>query len=155
MRNLIIGILFAVYGLSVALADDVAITVYNQNLALVKEGRTLEFQQGVNRMSLTDVAALIDPTSVHFKLRSSGDRIDLLEQNYQYDLVSSDKILQKYLGNAIDIIIKNGDVLSGQYLSSSSGYLVLQLPDGGVRMINAGEVQSVTAPQLPEGFIVI
>ena len=155
MRNLIIGILFAVYGLSVALADDVAITVYNQNLALVKEGRTLEFQQGVNRMSLTDVAALIDPTSVHFKLRSAGDRIELLEQNYQYDLVSSDKILQKYLGNSIDIIMKNGDVLSGQYLSSSSGYLVLRLPAGGVRMINTQEVLSVTAPQLPEGLIVI
>ena len=75
MRNLIIGILFVAVGLPVARADDVAITVYNQNLALVKEGRTLEFQKGVNRMSLTDVAALIDPTSVHFKLRSEFTKL--------------------------------------------------------------------------------
>ena len=138
-----------------ALADDVAITVYNSNLALVKEGRNLEFQKGVNRMNLTDVAAYIDPTSVHFKLRGSGDKIDLLEQNYQYDLVSADKILQKYLGNNVDIILKKGDLLSGKYLSSSSGYIVLQLPDGGVKMINASEMLSVAAPKLPEGLIVI
>jgi hypothetical protein len=155
MKSLALCLFLASFGLSAARADDVAITVYNQNLALVKEGRTLDFQRGVNRMSLSDVAASIDPTSVHFKLRSSGDRIELLEQNYQYDLVSSDKILQKYLGHSIDIVMKNGDVLSGQYLSSSSGYLVLQLPAGGVRMINAAEVLSVTAPQLPEGLIVI
>ncbi len=138
-----------------ALADDVAITVYNQNLALVKEGRTLDFQKGVNSLSLTDVAAYIDPTSVHFKLRNSGDKIQLLEQNYQYDLVSSDKVLQKYLGNDIDIIMKNGDVLKGKYLSSSGDYIVLQLPDGAVRLINDKELLSVTAPKLPEGLIVV
>lgn len=138
-----------------ALADDVAITVYNQNLALVKEGRTLDFEKGVNTLSLTDVASAIDPTSVHFKLRQGGDEVELLEQNYQYDLVSSDKILQKYLGNRIDVIMKNGDVLSGTYLSSSSGYIVLQLQDGSIRMINAGEMLSVTAPKLPEGLIVV
>lgn len=138
-----------------ALADDVAITVYNQNLALVKEGRTLDFQKGVNALSLTDVASSIDPTSVHFKLRQGGNDVELLEQNYQYDLVSSDKILQKYLGNQIDVIMKNGDVLSGTYLSSSSGYIVLQLKDGSIRMINAEEMLNVTAPKLPEGLIVV
>lgn len=136
------------------LADDVAITVYNQNLALVKEGRTLDFKSGLDTLSLTDVASSIDPTSVHFKLRT-GSGVDLLEQNYQYDLVSSDKILQKYLGHEIDIIMKNGDVLHGQYLSSSSGYLVLQIPDGSVRLINGDEMLSVTAPKLPEGLIIV
>ena len=155
MRVLLACVFLTITGLRVVVADDVAITVYNQNLALVKEGRTLEFQKGVNRMSLTDVAAQIDPTSVHFKLRTSGDRIDLMEQNYQYDLVSSDKVLQKYLGNTIDVVTKNGDALNGKYLSSSSGYLVLQLPDGSVRLINAGEVLTVTAPRLPEGLIIV
>lgn len=140
---------------SSALADDVAITVYNQNLALVKEGRTLEFNRGVNRLDLTDVASYIDPTSVHFKLKSGSDKIELLEQNYQYDLVSSEKILRKYLGSDVDIIMKNGDVLKGKYLSSSSGYIVLQLTDGAIRLINDKEMLSVTAPKLPEGLIVV
>jgi hypothetical protein len=155
MKQLLVFALFVVALASMAFADDVAITVYNQNLALVKEGRTLDFQKGVNKMNLTDVAASIDPTSVHFKLKSGGDNIQLLEQNYQYDLVSSDKILQKYLGNTIDVIMKNGDVLTGKYLSSSSDYLVLQLPDGAIRLINDKELLSVTAPKLPEGLIVV
>lgn len=140
-------------GSALALADDVSLTVYNQNLALVKEGRSLDFQKGTNRMSLTDVAASIDPTSVHFKLRGS-DKIELLEQNYQYDLVSSEKILQKYLGNTVDIVMKNGDVVSGKFLSLSSGYMVLLLGDGAVRLINSQEMLSVSAPKLPEGLIV-
>ncbi len=155
MRNLFFTALVILGLAAIALADDVAITVYNQNLALVKEGRTLDFQKGVNKMNLTDVASSIDPTSVHFKLKSGGDNIQLLEQNYQYDLVSSDKILQKYLGNEIDVIMKNGDVLHGRYLSSSSGYLVLQLPEGAIRLINSTEMLSVTAPKLPEGLIVV
>jgi len=146
---------FLILGLAAsALADDVAITVYNQNLALVKEGRTLDLQKGVNRLNMTDVAAFIDPTSVHFRLRSN-DRVDLLEQNFQYDLVSADKVLQKYLGQTIDVVLKNGDVVTGTYLSSSSGYLVLQLNDGAVRLINQQEMLSVTAPKLPDGLIVV
>jgi hypothetical protein len=136
------------------MAGDVAITVYNQNLALVKESRSLDFSKGLNTLSLTDVASQIDPTSVHFRLRT-GDGVDLLEQNYQYDLVSTDKILRKYLGNQIDVIMKNGEVLRGEYLSSSSGYLVLKLADGSVRLINSAEMLSVTAPRLPEGLIVV
>jgi hypothetical protein len=155
MKRTFVVALFAVALANLAFADDVAITVYNQNLALVKEGRTLDFQKGVNKMNLTDVAAFIDPTSVHFKLKSGGDNIQLLEQNYQYDLVSSEKILQKYLGNDIDVIMKNGDVLTGRYLSSSSGYMVLQIPDGAIRLINDKEMLSVTAPKLPEGLIVV
>lgn len=155
MKRLLVFALFVVALAGMALADDVAITVYNQNLALVKEGRTLEFQKGVNKMNLTDVASYIDPTSVHFKLKSGSDNVRLLEQNYQYDLVSSEKILQKYLGNDIDVIMKNGDVLAGRYLSSSSGYLVLQLPEGAIRLINDKEMLSVTAPKLPEGLIVV
>lgn len=144
-----------ILGLAVTtLADDVAITVYNQNLALVKEGRTLDLQKGVNRLNMIDVAAFIDPTSVHFRLRSN-DRVDLLEQNFQYDLVSADKVLQKYLGQTIDVVLKNGDVVSGTYLSSSSGYLVLQLTGGAVRLINQQEMLTVTAPKLPEGLIVV
>ncbi len=152
MKTIAFCLLFTLWA-SVVLADDIALTVYNQNLALVKEGRSLDLQRGTNRLRLTDVAAAIDPTSVHFKLRGS-DKVELLEQNYQYDLVSSEKILQKYLGNTVEITLKNGDLVSGKFLSLSSGYLVLQLTDGAVRLINSLEMLSVSAPKLPEGLIV-
>ncbi len=136
------------------LADEVALTVYNQNLALVRETRGLDFKKGINEMTLTDVAASIDPTSVHFKLAGSGN-VDLLEQNYQYDLVSPDKILQKYLGKRVDVVMKNGDVFSGELLSSVGGFLTLRMPDGSLRLVNSAEQMSVTAPSLPEGLILV
>ena len=94
MKSLLIMMLLLPLVAGQAVGDDVAITVYNQNLALVKEGRTLDFQKGINRLSLTDVASYIDPTSVHFRPKSESGRIELLEQNYQYDLISSEKILR-------------------------------------------------------------
>ncbi len=136
------------------LADDVALTVYNQNLALVHETRTLDFSKGLNEMRLTDVAASIDPTSVHFKMVSPGN-VQLLEQNYQYDLVSPDKILRKYLGKSVDVVMKNGDLFSGELLSAAGGYLTLRMPDGSLRLVNSAEQMSVSTPSLPEGLILV
>lgn len=154
IQKLAVAIVLIIIPAALALADDIALTVYNENLALVRETRTLEFTEGLNEMTLTDVAASIDPTSVHFKLTSPGN-VELLEQNYQYDLVSPDKILRKYLGKRVDVVMKNGDVFSGELLSSVGGYLTLQLPDGSIRLVNSSEQMSVAAPSLPEGLILV
>jgi hypothetical protein len=60
----------------------VSVTVYNQNLGVIKDVRTFDIQSGESIISLTDVAQLIDPTRVLIKLDGS-----VLEQNYQYDLL--------------------------------------------------------------------
>jgi len=73
------------------------VTVYNNDLALVKERRELDLNTGVNNVEYTDVAALIDPTSVMFE-DTKNKNTAVLEQNYEYDLVSSDKLLDKFLG---------------------------------------------------------
>lgn len=154
MKTLACTTLAAVIIATGAVAEEVAVTVYNQNLGVVRETRTLEFTRGINRMNLTDVAASIDPTSVHFKLRD-GKGVQLLEQNFQYDLVSPDKVLQKYIGSQIDVVMKNGELYSGKFLSAAGGTLMLQLTDGSVRMINAAERLSVSAPRLPEGLVLV
>ena len=74
----------------------VAITVYNSNLGVVKDLRSIDIKSGTSTIKLTDVAQYIDPTSVHIKLDG-----EVLEQNYQYDLVSIDKILKKYLDKTL------------------------------------------------------
>ena len=68
----------------------IAVTVYNANLGVVKDLREMDIKSGTSKIFLTDVAQFIDPTSVHIKLNG-----DVIEQNYQYDLVSLDKILTK------------------------------------------------------------
>ncbi len=95
---------FAVFGgfsvlAAAAWADDVALTIYNDNFGLVKQTKSLDFRQGIGEVRFDDVAAQIDPTSVHILPKSGG--ISILEQNYQYDLVNTQKIMQKYLGTEI------------------------------------------------------
>ena len=133
--------------------SSVAVTIYNQDLGLVKEVRELEFQKGKSVIKFTDVAAQIDPTSVHFKPVDVPDKVAILEQNYQYDLVSSSKILQKYVDKEIEIFTKQDKSYKGQLLSYSKDNLTLKEPEGAIRIVRLEEVRDMYFPSLPEGLI--
>ncbi len=92
------------------------VTVYNDNLGVIRDIRSIDIKKGTSKIELSDVAQQIDPTSVHIKLNG-----EVLEQNYQYDLVSLDKILQKYVDRNIELIDDKGEVVQGKLLSSSAG----------------------------------
>lgn len=138
---------------------EVSVTIYNQDLGLIKDVRELEFKKGKSIIKFTDVAAQIDPTSVHFKPVNPSDRVSILEQNYQYDLVSSTKILQKYVDKEIELFTKSagpaGQVKSykGKLLSYSNENVTLQEPEGAIRIIRLDEVRDLYFPTLPEGLI--
>ena len=131
----------------------VSVTVYNQNLALVREVRPLEFKKGKNEIKFTEVAAFIDPTSVHFKALNTPEQVAILEQNYQYDLVSSEKLLQKYIDQVIELQTKQGEVYSGQLLSFDGTGLTLKQKNGGIKIVSRPEVRDISFPSLPEGLI--
>jgi hypothetical protein len=135
-----------------ARAGELSLTVYNQNLALVREIRELEIASGVSTLSFTDVAAQIDPTSVHFRSLTDADRLSILEQNYEYDLVGGQKILEKYVDREIRVLTEKGSVFTGKLLSAASD-IVIQNQDGAVQVIKAGAVQHFDFPKLPEGLI--
>lgn len=118
------------------------VTVYNDNLALVKEKRTLDFKSGVNTVEYTDVAALIDPTSVIFE-DTKNKNTAVLEQNYEYDLVSSQKLLGKFLDKEITVTEKEGNTYTGILLSYDGG-IVLKLSDG--KVVTLSEVSKVEFP---------
>jgi hypothetical protein len=138
---------------------EVSVTIYNQDLGLVKDVRELEFQKGKSVVKFTDVAAQIDPTSVHFMPVEAGDKVAILEQNYQYDLVSSSKILEKYVDKEIELFTK-GEGTSGQevsykgvLLSYSDQNITLREPEGAIRIVRLNEVRDMYFPSLPEGLI--
>ena len=80
----------AVFGARAKVAEaGVGLTVYNDNFAVVKERRRMDFKKGVNTVKFVGVASAIDPTSVNFKCLSSPDGVSILEQNYEYDLVNT------------------------------------------------------------------
>ncbi|MBU1096730.1 MAG: DUF4139 domain-containing protein [Ignavibacteriae bacterium HGW-Ignavibacteriae-2] len=124
-----------------------AVTVYNQNLGVIKDVRTFSIKNGESTISLTDVAQFIDPTSVHIKLEGA-----VLEQNYQYDLVSVDKILQKYIDKNVQLLGKNGELIEGKLLSSYGAQVVLQKNEGGLLMIPNINEYRFSVESLPEGL---
>ncbi len=131
---------------------DVAVTVYNQNLGVVKDKREFAIAAGVSDLKFTDVASSIDPTSVH--LRPLGkSALEILWQDYRYDLVSTDKLLQRYIDEPIDIATKDDQVKRGTLLSYDTAALVVQEAGGGLTLVNRAEVRQVGLKELPKGLI--
>src|SRR5262245_55632781 len=67
---------------------DLMLTIYTGNLGLVKDTRDVRLAPGGVEAKFTDVAALIDPTSVHLKSLTDPRGLKILEQNYEYDLLT-------------------------------------------------------------------
>jgi hypothetical protein len=83
-----------------------AITVYNDNLALIKETRRVSLVHGVNRLSLREVAAQMRPETALLRA-VSGPTLSLIEQNFDFDLLSPQKMLEKYVGHEVSVIRQN------------------------------------------------
>lgn len=132
----------------------VQLTVYNQNFALVKDTRTVTLSNGVNSIDVEDVAAKIDPTSVLFKSLTAPNSVMILEQNYQYDLISPENILNKSVGQRVTFTRFDQ---SGQ--SHTSGGVLLNPPKNGGAVIKADDGNLVLNPsgqvsveKMPEGL---
>jgi len=145
--------LFIILCSPVVHADDISLTVYNSDLGVVREVRNLVFAKGDGRIAFTDVASRIDATSVTFEMVDPQTKVEILEQNYAYDLVSPDKIYGKYIDSDIDIITEGGEVFTGTLLSYTGGYLIIRQPDGRIKSVVQENVRDVTFPQLPDGLI--
>ncbi len=145
------GALFA-SSLAWGQGGELTVTVYNDGRGLVKDVRELNFNRGSDTVKITDVAAALDPTSVRFEPLTKKNDIDLLEQNFEFDLVGSEKLLNKYLDKTIDVVTKDQKVFSGKLLSYIGGSYVLDVPNGGIRMVNPVEVVNISMPELPAGF---
>ena len=120
---------------------------------VVKQLRTFDLESGRNTVSFTDVAAFLDPTTVGFSdLTDPGTSV--LEQSFQFDLVSPSKLLEKYLDRRIRAQVPMGDTsrsVEGVLLSSTQGRLVIKT-DKGIEIVDAEGTQ-IGLTELPEGFL--
>ncbi|HEY4643234.1 MAG TPA: hypothetical protein VIH68_00785 [Bacteroidota bacterium] len=156
----------------------VDLTIYNMNLALIREERLLTLAAGTSQLIIPDIPATIDGTSLHFLSLTDPAAVRVLEQNYQYDLVHQAKLLEKYIGKTVQFVrwseaekkefTVNGRLLStgyyiqpqasyspyGQYTGVqmnyfSSGGMIAEI-DGKIEINPAGRL---LLPELPEGLI--
>lgn len=130
---------------------NLALTVYNQGTALVRDRRQFTFEEGFNEIAFRDVAASIDPTSVLFKSLTDPRGTEVLEQNYEYDLVNTSALFEKYLDEQIVVMTEDGTKYEGRLLSVQGG-IILEDKNGKVTVVS-GNVQEMSFPELPEGLI--
>jgi hypothetical protein len=106
---------------------ELSLTIYNQNLALVEETRTLNLAAGRSKLEFRDVSASIRPETVAL----SGDGIAIVEQNFDYDLLTPTKLMEKAVGREVQIVRTNPG--SGAELTERA--TVLSVNDGVVLRI--------------------
>ena len=83
---------------------DLAVTVYNSNVALVRDVRKIKLAAGTLDLRFMDIAAQVNPATVHIVSLTAPKDLAVLEQNYEYDLLSPQKLLQKYVGKELTLI---------------------------------------------------
>lgn len=121
--------------------------------AMVRTEREIELSAGTSDVRFQDVAAGIDPTTVSFQSLTDGDGTRVLEQNYQFDLVSNHKLLEKYLDKEIVVEKAVGDRserVKGRLLGIEGG-LTLADDDGRIRSITRWT--DIVFPELPGGLL--
>jgi len=128
-----------------------ALSVYNDNFALVKDQRTLDFKPGVNEYRFTDVAATIDASSVRFRSLTDA-QAKIVEQNFQFDLVGSEKLLEKYIDQPVEVLGVRGEIFSGTLLKAEKQQIMLQDKEG-IRIIPVRQISGIKLAKLPQGLL--
>ena len=162
------SLIAAIAAAAIAAPGDSELTVYNQGFALVKQQRSLDLKTGMQEVRIEDVAQLIEVNSVGIRSLTQSGSFSVLEQNYQYDLISPPAILNKAVGKKITFnrVMPDGRVerLEGTLLSAPTAIvgnaqggsmstwngMVIRTNDGRIILNPSGEIE---VSSIPEGLI--
>lgn len=153
MYKKILSITIVLFTLFCTLSAKTSMTVYNQNVASVKTELIIPVQKGMNNYEFSDIPSGIEPTSVHLYPLKKSDKLIITLQNYEYDLASSDKILDKYLDKTISIVTKSGELFSGTLKSNDFKAIVIQ-NENGIDIVNREEIQNIKLDKMPADFYI-
>ena len=153
----LVVISFVNSAVAVPASEGVALTVYNDNFAVVRQRRKMDFVKGVNTVKFTEVASQIDPASVNFKSLSDPDAVVILEQNYEYDLVSTSSLLKRFIDKPIAIEMKGSGADAGYtakgILASSTGDDLIIQNDDGMNIISRSAIERIALEQPPADLV--
>ncbi len=120
--------------------------------SVIKERRRVVLQPGRTVLRHQGVAAGIDGSTVLFRSLTDPEGTKVLEQSFEYDLADANRILEKYLGQSVTVLLADG-VAVGKLLSFDAGQIVLEGADG-LRILQRGEgVRGINTGPLPAGFV--
>ena len=133
--------------------SDVGLTVYNGGLALVRDVRHVSLPAGELHLRFEDIAATVNAATVRLRSLSQPGRLSILEQNYEYDLLDAQKLLQKYVGREVTLV--RSTVEGGATKTTEVKATLLALNNGPVWKIGNEIVTGIGAdhyrfPELPD-----
>jgi hypothetical protein len=137
--------------------QSVNITVYNSNLGLVRETRRLTLPDGRIALRFADVTAQIRPETVHLASLTSPAALRILEQNYQYDLLNPAKLLDKFVGKEITLVLRHYQNNTESFepvqatLLANNGGQVWRI--NGQIVINPTNIAEMRFPDLPKNLV--
>ena len=99
---------------------DVSVTIYNNDLSLIRERRTVPVRKGAFRLRFEGVTSGIDATTVHLESRGTSP-VRIVEQNYEFDLISQNKLMQKYVGREVGYRQPDGTIGKARLLGMNEG----------------------------------
>jgi len=99
---------------------DLNVTVYNSNIALIRDVRQIHLFSGTFPLRFEDVAASIMPATVHFRSITDPAKLNVVEQNYEYDLLDAQKLLQKYVGREITLVRAEEEANSTKWVETKA-----------------------------------
>ena len=134
---------------------DLNITVYNSNVALVRDVRQLSLPSGTFSLKFEDVAASINPATVHFRSLTEPEKLSVIEQNYEYDLLDPAKLLLKYVGKEVTLVHRESDNNSTKWVETKA--VLLADNNGpvwkiGDQIVTGMPAESYRFPDLPENL---
>lgn len=133
---------------------NVEVTVYNNNLGLVKDTRGVTLPSGEGELRFMDVASGIMPVTVHAKSLNAPDKFQVLEQNYEYDLMDYNKLMDKFVDKKVKLVDWNQyqdrkETVEGTLISNNNGNPVFKINDE----IYLGHPGYKVLPEVPENLI--
>src|SRR5512145_2564202 len=134
---------------------DLAVTVYNSDIALVRDVRELRLARGVGELRFMDIAATVNPATVHFRSLSQPSQLDVLEQNYEYDLLEPDKLLRKYVGRDVKLVRirqQDGTTRPEEVTARLLSYNSAPVWQIGSEIITGMHADHIRFPELPQNL---
>src|SRR5712692_9598469 len=131
---------------------DLGVTVYNSDIALVRDVRQLQLPRGTFDLRFMDIAATVNPATVHFRSLTEPSSVHVLEQNYEYDLLEPDKLLRKYVGRDVTLVRRrseNGETRQEEVKARLLSYNNAPVWQIGGEIITGLSADHIKFPELP------
>src|SRR5436190_5975294 len=135
--------------------SELSLTVYNSDIALVRDVRNLQLARGTGNLRFMDIAATVNPATVHFRSLTEPSQVSVLEQNYEYDLLDPDKLLRKYVGREVTLMrnrTDNGTTRQEEVKATLLSYNTGPVWKIGNEIVTGIGADSIRFPELPDSL---